>query len=41
MVGVVVQVVDLIWRYWVVVEGSEGDLSSWISDCGAVGIIAG
>ncbi len=27
MVGVGVQVVDLIWRYWVVVEGSEGDLA--------------
>ena len=27
MVGVVVQVVDLIWRYWVMIEGSEGDLA--------------
>ena len=27
MVGVVVQVVDLIWRYWVMIEGFEGDLA--------------
>ena len=27
MVGVVVQEVDLIWRYWVIDEGFEGDLA--------------
>ena len=30
MVGVVVQKVDLIWRYWVMDEGSEEDLAEGI-----------